>query len=96
MDSQKAREQKKITAQRLRQLLEKQQYRCFFTGRRLDPETASVDHMLPVSRGGCHTIDNVCIAHMDVNRAKGTLTVDEFIEMCREVVEWSERYKFDD
>jgi CRISPR/Cas system Type II protein with McrA/HNH and RuvC-like nuclease domain len=86
----------KVTAKRLRRLLEKQGYKCFFSGRPLEPNTASVDHLLPVSRGGTNTIDNVCVVHMDINRAKGTLTASEFIGLCREVVEHANRYEFTD
>lgn len=87
---------KRITSKRLRRVLEQQDYRCFFTGRKLSPDVASVDHMLPISRGGTNTIDNVCVVHADVNRAKGTLTVSEFVELCREVVEHTSRFGFAD
>ena len=60
------------------------------TGRELVPAVASVDHMEPIARGGSNAIDNVCILHSDVNRAKGTQTIGEFIQMCREVVEWAD------
>ncbi len=86
----------KITTAKLRAMLEKQGYRCALTDRELTPKVASVDHMMPVSRGGPNTIDNICILHSDVNRAKGTQTVGEFIQMCREVVEMANREAGDD
>lgn len=67
-------------------LLEWQEYRCALTGRKLTPVTASLDHILPVSRNGPHTIDNAQIVLKEVNRAKGTLTNEEFIAICRAVV----------
>ena len=78
----------RVTAKQLRKLVKQQDYRCHLSGRSLEPETASPDHMVPVSRGGAHTIDNVCIVDRDINRAKGTQTISEFVAMCREVVEW--------
>ena len=69
-------------------LLECQQYRCALTGRRLTPQTAALDHVVPVRRAGEHVIDNTQILHKDVNRAKGSLTSEEFVGMCREVVRW--------
>ena len=74
-----------ITGTRLRELLIKQEYRCALTGRPLTPETAGVDHIVPLSRGGTHTIDNLWIVLRDVNRMKGTMTGAEFIDLCREV-----------
>jgi len=72
-------------------LLERQDYRCALTGRRLTPETSAIDHIVPVRCGGEHTIENAQVLHKDVNRAKGSLTSDEFIGMCREVVRWTDR-----
>lgn len=68
-------------------LLEWQRYRCALTGRPLEPQTASLDHIVPVRCGGQHRIENVQVLHKQVNRAKGTLTNEEFIQLCREVVE---------
>jgi len=70
-------------------LLEHQHYRCALTGRRLTPETAALDHIVPVRRGGQHVIENTQVLHKDVNRAKGSLTSEEFLAMCHEVVRWS-------
>lgn len=68
-------------------MLEAQDYKCALTGRDLSPDSASVDHIIPLSCGGTNTIDNVHIVHSVVNQAKGTMTVDEFVAMCREVIQ---------
>ena len=68
-------------------LLERQQYRCALTGRLLTPDTASLDHIVPVRCGGEHRVENTQVLHKDVNRAKTTMTNGEFIQLCREVVE---------
>ncbi len=68
-------------------LLEWQQHRCALTGRLLTPETASLDHVVPVSCGGEHVMENAQVLHKDVNRAKTTMSNDEFIQLCRDVVE---------
>jgi CRISPR/Cas system Type II protein with McrA/HNH and RuvC-like nuclease domain len=81
----------KVTVKQLRRLIETQNYRCHLSGRHLEPEIASADHKTPVSRGGLSTIGNICIVHRDINQAKGTQTVEEFIAMCREVVAWADR-----
>jgi 5-methylcytosine-specific restriction endonuclease McrA len=69
-------------------LLEHQHYRCALTGRWLTPQTAALDHIMPIRRGGEHVIENTQVLHKDVNRAKGSLTSEEFRAMCHEVVCW--------
>ena len=80
-----------VSVENVLRLLEHQQHRCALTGRRLTPETAALDHIVPVRFGGEHLIENTQVLHKDVNRAKGSLTNDEFSGLCREVVRWSDR-----
>ncbi len=70
-------------------LLDFQSYRCALTGRGLTPETTALDHIVPVAQGGEHSIENTQALHKDVNRAKGSLSNDEFLALCREVVRWA-------
>lgn len=79
---------KKIKAAELRALVESQGYRCALTGVDLMPETASADHIQPISDGGKNEIENIQILHHKVNAAKGTMPNDEFIQMCKNVVNW--------
>lgn len=81
----------KITKQGVLRLLERQKYLCFLTGWELTPHNVSLDHRMPVSRGGTHTLSNAQALHEEVNRAKGTLTNEEFIELCRAVVRHSDQ-----
>lgn len=67
-------------------LLHRQNFRCAYSGQPLTPENAAADHRDSISRGGSHGIENVAITTRQVNAAKGTMTVDEFVEMCRQVV----------
>ncbi len=80
-----------ISQASIREMLERQNFRCALTGKPLTPETAEVDHILPVSRGGTHTIDNLQILHKSINRSKSTLDNEEFISMCREALAWREK-----
>jgi DNA-binding CsgD family transcriptional regulator len=82
--------QNAVTAAKLMKLLIEQEYRCALSGRQLEPATATLDHKLPRSAGGDHSIGNVWFLHRDVNRAKGTQTVEEFHHMCRQVCQYSE------
>lgn len=71
-------------------MLERQGYRCALTGRELTPEVAAADHIVPLARGGEHRIANIWIIHQKINAAKGTMLVEEFVSMCRQVVAWAD------
>lgn len=43
--------------------------------RRVNPEFASVDHLIPISKGGSHTSENLAFMHMACNRCKSTSLV---------------------
>ena len=82
-----------ITSGSILRLVSEQQYRWALTGRTLEPDTASIDHILPITRGGAHDISNVWVVHHQANSAKGTMTAEEFIALCREVVRHQRRVK---
>lgn len=70
----------------LMNLVDSQQYRCALSGIELTPETAALDHITPVASGGKHAIDNLQWLNCEVNRMKGMLSVEVFIDICRRVV----------
>lgn len=78
--------ERRVTAKRLFEMLQSQGFRCAMTGRKLDPDTAEVDHIVPYAMGGKHDIGNVMIVHRDANRAKGTMTLKQFLQLCEDVV----------
>ena len=62
---------------------------CALTGRPLawnNPEDYQYDHIIPIARGGDNTLSNLQILCTEANQAKGQLTDEEFIELCKEVV----------
>lgn len=77
-----------VTAKMIMQLVEQQGYRCALSGRTLTPETASLDHVVPLARGGEHGIENLWVVDQQINSAKGTMTVEEFQSMCRDVASY--------
>lgn len=62
---------------------------CYLTGRQLDfkdPRSYEFDHILPVSTGGPNTLDNLGIACPEANHAKCAMDLEDFIQMCRDVI----------
>jgi len=56
---------------------------CDYTGEVLViGETATLDHKVPVSRGGKHTRENLHWVSSTVNRMKTDLTEEEFFGLC--------------
>ena len=82
----KTTQDKKHSYRAILALLESQDYLCALSGVRLDVETAELDHKIPVSRGGTNELSNLQWIHKKINRAKGTLTNEEFISVCEMVV----------
>lgn len=63
---------------------------CYLTGQPIDifkPQTYHFDHIIPVSRGGTCTLDNLGICTKMANQSKFTMTPDEFVNHCKLVLE---------
>jgi len=75
-----------LTIKALRALIERQGYKCALTGDELRPDNCTLDHVVPLARGGEHSITNAQFILKEVNRAKNTMTTEEFVTMCRKVV----------
>lgn len=76
----------------VKQLLEKigENPVCYLTGTPIDlnkSRSYHLDHIIPKSRGGDDSLENCQIACRAANQAKGDLLVEEFIELCKKVVE---------
>lgn len=85
----------RIKATDIRRKLAEQNGRCLLTGEELTPVNISADHMVPVSRGGAHALENIALVTLEANAAKGTLTPEEFVSLCRKVVEHHDRKQKD-
>ncbi len=62
---------------------------CYLTGKQIDiynPREYQFDHIVPVSRGGSSTIDNMQISTKVANQAKFNLLPEEFLQLCKDVV----------
>ena len=77
-----------ITAARLMKQLHDNEYRCALSGVELTPSISSLDHSIPLSKGGQHVMSNVKFVHPIINTMKGQMTDEEFIGWCRKVSLW--------
>ena len=82
-----------VSRQQLERILKAQKYRCFLTGRPLTPSDVSVDHLVPLSRGGSQDVSNLRLVTRGANHAKSNLLLQEFVELCRDVVAEDRRRK---
>jgi len=78
----------KNRGEKIKHKLEEQEYKCVYTGIVLIPgRNASLDHILPISRGGTHEIENLQWVDIQINRMKTDMTHQEFIQMCHKIVD---------
>ena len=82
-----------VSRQQLERILKAQKYRYFLTGRPLTPSDVSVDHLVPLSRGGSQDVSNLRLVTRGANHAKSNLLLQEFVELCRDVVAEERRRK---
>lgn len=69
-------------------LFEKQNCKCAYTDKDLIlQENCELDHIIPKSRNGSNSIDNLQWLHRDVNKMKHDLTEKEFMTTIREIIE---------
>lgn len=53
-------------------ILERDGACCYLCGGDVAPDDLTFDHVIPTSRGGAHTAENIRVAHGRCNSAKGT------------------------
>lgn len=64
------------------ELVKRDGNQCFYCTRPFVDEAAklrTLDHLLPVSRGGTHWFENLVLCCRKCNNAKGSLTYEEYI-----------------
>jgi len=68
-----------IKPKQWRCLLKRHNFRCFYCGIQLTPINRTLDHKIPLSRGGANTINNVVPACRPCNNRKLRMTTKEFL-----------------
>jgi len=69
-----------LTKQEWMEILERHEYRCAYCGR--NDVKMTMDHIVPLSRGGQHVASNVVPACRTCNTSKGARPVEVFLERC--------------
>ncbi len=59
-------------------ILERENYRCFYTGKKLTEENCYLDHVVPQSKRGTNYYTNIVATCYDANSIKNDLDVDDF------------------
>ena len=54
-----------------RAVFERDEWKCGLCSEQVDRKDASLDHIIPVSRGGWHVESNLQLAHLRCNQSKG-------------------------
>jgi CRISPR/Cas system Type II protein with McrA/HNH and RuvC-like nuclease domain len=67
--------------------------KCYLSGRELDfnnIENIHFDHKVPKSKGGNNNLDNLGICTKEANQSKSDLSIDEYLELCKDVLEYND------
>lgn len=62
------------------QILIEQKHECFFCHKYLFSKDATLEHKIPILRGGTNDESNLCVSCTRCNNEKGAMTVDEYLE----------------
>ena len=65
---------------------------CYITGERInlsDPSSYSLDHINPYHLSQDNSVENLGLTTKDANQSKCHLTLQQYIELCRKVVEYN-------
>ena len=67
-------------------IAKKQRLICSITGDKLTRENISVDHIIPISKGGLNVVSNLRLTTIQANWIKDAYTDEELIDFCKKVV----------
>ena len=65
------------------------QTKCYLTGRPIDlrKDDYNFDHIQPISKGGNCELENLGLTCPEANASKTNLTLEEYLALCKEVLE---------
>jgi hypothetical protein len=69
-------------------LAKKQKLRCAISGIKLTNSNLSVDHIIPYSQGGQHTLENIQLVDLTINKMKLTNTLNDFLILIKTILDY--------
>jgi hypothetical protein len=66
--------------------------KCYLTGKNIDlsdVNSFAFDHIIPVSKGGDNSLENLGLTTKDANIAKGSLFVEDLLTLCIEILTYN-------
>jgi hypothetical protein len=60
-------------------------FKCALSGIDLAPDDFCLDHIQPFADGGTNHVSNLQCVHPLINKMKGTMSSQQFIELCKAV-----------
>ena len=69
-----------FTAKEWMELLRSSKFRCRYCRKKLSRNTATPDHIVPLSKGGTNWIENIAPACLPCNQRKNALTEKEYLK----------------
>lgn len=62
---------------------------CYYSKETLSFKTLTIDHKIPLIKGGSNELNNLCFASNHMNTAKGSMTDIEFFSLLALIKTWS-------
>jgi 5-methylcytosine-specific restriction endonuclease McrA len=69
------------------QIKSKKSVVCYYCGDRISISRMHIDHIVPLSKGGAHSVENLCVACAPCNHSKSDKPIRTWIRMGQQVLE---------
>jgi hypothetical protein len=86
MPKKKTNENYRFLSKHFYELLQKQEYRCVYSGRELTPTNTHAVHRIPLSQGGKHELKNIVLIDRDIYYLKKQLTPDQLFYLAVDII----------